>query len=501
MKTHLSAAGEQLFGLLTHRTLYVVDTEYTAANDERGGNRLISIAIVPISLGRRPAASSEFYCVMNPGVPISKESTRVHGFTDASVQGKKGFAYYAPKILAALNDPAGVFVNHTTADARVLLDELSRLDDRAAAGDPAATVGVADMPDLPIIDTSTVARMLKYDGVGHRGVLSLASLCALTGATYKGKAHNARVDARATADALLELLAHTAQHCVYWDLDTLLADHRAGTTREPRGPAYIRSKRDVDPDLPPEHIAKHTDPLVTGASKQQIADWTALALECAQLRCQWLRDEARVAADLNAAALIDPLMGLLPQMTEPGQAGTLLGAVHELIDPSQPVTGKPGMVNTRAMRWWGKNKQAISDSPPLRRDVKPDVPDMPPRRAMLPPRAAPPHSRDRIEDEGRQLRPEERRLPLHTRQEPQPRQVAGEAPRGRRVRRLAHHRQRRARTTPQRRRQAHVRRHRHGPAQGRAAADGGGSRHAGRHQGLGRCHCTRRRSPGGPHYR
>ncbi len=178
----------------------------------------------------------------------------------------------------------------------------------------------------------------------------ISRLSALTGATYKGKAHNARVDARATADALLELLAHTAQHCVYWDLDTLLADHRAGTTR--------------DPDLPPEHIAKHTDPLVTGASKQQIADWTALALECAQLRCQWLRDEARVAADLNAAALIDPLMGLLPQMTEPGQAGTLLGAVHELIDPSQPVTGKPGMVNTRAMRWWGKNKQAISDSPP-----------------------------------------------------------------------------------------------------------------------------------------
>ena len=363
MKTHLSEAGEQLFGLLTQRTLYVVDTEYTAANDERGGNKLISIAIVPVELGRKPAANKEFYRVMNPGVPISSASTRVHGFTDASVKGKRDFAFYAPQILAALNDPQGVFVCHTTVDARVLLDGLARLDDRAAEGDTAATVGVADMPDLPILDTSTLPKLVKYPGIGHRGVVSLATLCELTSAEFKGKAHNARADARATASALLELLAYTSQHATYWDLESLLADHRAGTTREPKGPAYIRSKRAVDPDLPPEHIAKHIDPLVTVGSKQQIADWVALARECSELRCQWLRDEARVAADLNAAALVDPLMALLPHLTEPGQAGTLLGAVYEVIDPSQPVSGKPGMANTRAIRWWGKYRSIVRSSP------------------------------------------------------------------------------------------------------------------------------------------
>lgn len=360
MKTNLSEVGQELFNLLTTSTFYVVDCEYTATGDESRANSIISIAIVPVIQGRRVPASEEFYFEMNPGVPISAASTRVHGFTDASVKGKRGFAYYAPLIIAALDDPAAIFVTHTSADLHALRAELIRLDTRKANGET-IKVGLEDLPDLPVIDTSTLARTLHYPGIGQSGVIGLARLCELTGVTNQ-KAHDARGDARAAADALLELLAHASQYDGKSDLNELLRQHRSATTHKPKTAITFREHQDFDPALPEEHIAKHRAPLDHVASKLEILEWIDLAGECASLRCQWLVDEATVAGDLNAPALLDLAAELLPTLTEPGQAATLLGAINELIKPIERAGGS-GLTSTRAIRWWGKVRPLVSSSP------------------------------------------------------------------------------------------------------------------------------------------
>lgn len=345
----LTEAQHDAFRLLTRRPFLVLDTEYTPDPDG-DGNRIISIAVVQVVSGRREARR-ELYREIDPGVPIHPRTTAVHGFTDADVAGKRGFAWYAPAILAALSEPDAIVVGHTSADVRALLSEMERLGGATAEG--------VALPERPFIDTSTLPRLLRYPGVSNRGPVSLTALCQLTGVA-NAKPHDARHDARATADALLELLAHAAREGTYLTLEDLLRDHDQGTTREPRGPAYIRSSRPTDPVLPAEHLARHGSPLTHAADKAELAAWVELAVECAGLRCPYLRDEARVAAEANGVALLDPLIDALPGLAQPGQAGTLLGAVREFLAPP---AGTPAMAHTRALRWWAKIRPQIQASP------------------------------------------------------------------------------------------------------------------------------------------
>lgn len=101
----LSDSGFELFQLLTQRPFVVLDTEYTADPDG-DGDRLISAAVVRVVRGKR-VRDGELYREMNPGVPVSAASTRVHGFTSEAVAGKRPFRHHAPPILDALRVPGG----------------------------------------------------------------------------------------------------------------------------------------------------------------------------------------------------------------------------------------------------------------------------------------------------------------------------------------------------------------------------------------------------------
>ena len=68
-------------------------------------------------------------------------------------------------------------------------------------------------------------------------------------------------------------------------------------------------------NLPREYIAQHIDPDAIG----EVEAWVTLATEYVQLRCQWLRDEAKAAVHLNAKVLIDPLTIVLPGRPRPGE--------------------------------------------------------------------------------------------------------------------------------------------------------------------------------------
>lgn len=354
----LTDAQFEVFQLLTQRTLLVLDTEY--CRDPGGeGDRLISLAIVPIVRGKRASSRDVFYREMNPGVPIDAGSAAVHGFTDDSVRRKRPFAAHAADILAALRVDGAVLVQHTGSDIRVLRSELERLDAARAAGTTPATVGLGDLPELPIIDTSTLPRLLNLPGIKSRGLVSLETLCGLT-SVVNTRPHDARGDATATADALLALLVHAAAHTGYTSLDQILLDHERGTTLQPRLPQYVR-RRDPDVVLPPEHLTAHDQPLTHAGTPEERRAWLRRAADCIELRCPHLREEADLAAEHNGRDLIDPLMAMLPALTEPGQPGTLLGAALALVAPSDP-TAPAALAHTRSLKWWAVQRPHVRAS-------------------------------------------------------------------------------------------------------------------------------------------
>lgn len=102
-------------------------------------------------------------------------------------------------------------------------------------------------------------------------------------------------------------------------------------------------------------------------------------MECVRLRCPHLRTEATLAAQENGAALFDPLVALLATVTEPGQAGTLLGAVAALITASSPgadpPAAAPALAHTRALRWWAKQRPQVEASTPCEPSGSRSCPD------------------------------------------------------------------------------------------------------------------------------
>lgn len=345
--TTLTAAQFELFERLTERTFLVLDTEY-CTDPDGGPPRLISLGLTPVVRGKR-TRDGELYIEMNPGVPIDQATSAVHGFTDADVARKRGFAHYAPAVLRALDVEDAVLVAHTGADIGVLRGELERLDQ--AGGN---AVGLDDLPDLQIVDTSTLPRLLRHPVASTRLSVSLAALCGATGVTNRS-AHNAKADARAAADALIQLLVHAAASMSYDGINALLADHDRGTTRTPRLALHITS-RNAAPSVPAAHLARHAAPLTHRGDEAELAAWLELAGACVQLRCEHLRVEARLAAAENAHALLAPMRALMPSATEPGQPGTLLGALAELLtggtaraDPPATTLVMPGK---RVFFWW-----------------------------------------------------------------------------------------------------------------------------------------------------
>ncbi len=352
----LSDAGLVIYEELTTRTFLVVDVEFTT--DDEGEHHLISIAIVPVVGGQRARASSGLYFVMNPGVPIDEATAAVHRFRDADVAGKHGFDHFAPVIAERLREEGAVMVCHTTIDAHVLLEEFDRLGARD---------GGAGLPLMPVLDTQRLVAAAGYPDVTKGSYISLDRLCDVARVARPKRAHDAREDARASANALIAILRHVATQRVFWSLDGLLEEASGGTTLEPRGPSHLRTRRFLRSALPPEHIARHLQPLlepVAGGS-EAAERWLDTAAECAQLRCPYLRDEARVAASANGAVLLRPLMDDLPHLGEPGQAGTLLGAVRELLVGSDPT--RPTLPAARALRWWKPAWAAIAKSTPCDR--------------------------------------------------------------------------------------------------------------------------------------
>jgi len=86
-----------------------------------------------------------FTSLVNPGLPIPPETSRIHGITDAMVKDSPAFPALAPRLLALLE--GSVIVAHNAEfDLSFLRMEFER------AG--------LKLPELPVIDTLYIARQL-----------------------------------------------------------------------------------------------------------------------------------------------------------------------------------------------------------------------------------------------------------------------------------------------------------------------------------------------------
>ena len=163
----------------------VLDTETTGL-DPLQGDRVIEVAAVEL-VNLLPTGST-FHRLVNPKRDIPAEATRVHGFTNADLEGKPGFEEVADDLLAFLGD-APIIAHNAPFDFGFLDAELFR------CGRPALDRG-------RMIDSLALAKE-RYPGMPN----SLDALCRRLGIDNSMRtSHNAVLDCRLLAEVYLELM-------------------------------------------------------------------------------------------------------------------------------------------------------------------------------------------------------------------------------------------------------------------------------------------------------
>jgi CBS domain-containing protein len=193
----------------------VVDTETTGLDAAKAW--IVEIAALRIAGGQLDAAAP-FRKLVNPGEPIPKAVTAIHGIDDAAVAGAPRFHAVASDIATALGAP--VLIGHSLGfDLAVLKREFARAN---LAWQPALT-----------LDTRLLAEIAAPGLAGY----SLESLSAWLGVPM-AKRHSATGDAETTARVFLALIPKLreagirtlaeAQRACRSRSATLETQHRAG---------------------------------------------------------------------------------------------------------------------------------------------------------------------------------------------------------------------------------------------------------------------------------
>jgi DNA polymerase-3 subunit epsilon len=152
--------------------------------------------------------------LFNPGVPISKSASQVHGITDEHVKDKPLFRTAAPKLAQYLQGRVVVGYNLFHFDGPLLKAEFAR------AGIPRPFDGVVIVDVYPYIRED-------YGSKRRPQSKSLGDQCAWWGVRLDS-AHSAAHDAEATGRLLLAMQAWPgSKPTMPWELDRILEDQRA----------------------------------------------------------------------------------------------------------------------------------------------------------------------------------------------------------------------------------------------------------------------------------
>ena len=160
------------------------DTE-TTGFEPLTGDRVIEIAA--IELVNDLATGKEFYALLDPERDIPSDSTRVHGITNAHVEGKPKFAAVADEMLAFFGD-SKLVAHNAPFDFAFISAELER-------------VGRKPLDRARMIDTLPMAKA-RFPGMPN----SLDALCRRFDIDLSARTtHNALLDCKLLAEVYAEL--------------------------------------------------------------------------------------------------------------------------------------------------------------------------------------------------------------------------------------------------------------------------------------------------------
>jgi len=160
-----------------------LDTETTALDARTA--RLIQVAALPVVAGRmRP--DDRFERLVNPGIPIPKETVAIHGITDAKVADAPAFSDIAGLLEAYVGQ--AIMIGYAVAYDVAVLEREYALAGRAP-------------PRFRALDVRTLARLAAPSLADY----SLEALCEWLDVRISGR-HTALGDARAAGEIFLALL-------------------------------------------------------------------------------------------------------------------------------------------------------------------------------------------------------------------------------------------------------------------------------------------------------
>jgi len=190
------------------------DTETTGL-DPLTGDRVIEIAA--IELMNDLPTGNVFHALLDPERDIPTESTRVHGITNAHVEGKPKFAEIADKMLEFFGD-APLVAHNAPFDFGFLDAELARLRLPALARSR-------------MVDTLVLAKT-RFPGMPN----SLDALCRRFDIDLSARTtHNALLDCKLLAEVYVELTGGRQRGLILETAQGLaFATYEREASREPR---------------------------------------------------------------------------------------------------------------------------------------------------------------------------------------------------------------------------------------------------------------------------
>ncbi len=190
------------------------DTE-TTGFEPLTGDRVIEIAA--IELFNDLPTGAQFYALLDPERDIPSDSTRVHGITNAHVEGKPKFADVADEMLKFFGD-SPLVAHNAPFDFGFISAELER-------------VGRKPLDKARMVDTLVLAKQ-RFPGMPN----SLDALCRRFDIDLSARTtHNALLDCKLLADVYVELTGGRQRGLVLEAEESLaFAQYSAPATRTPR---------------------------------------------------------------------------------------------------------------------------------------------------------------------------------------------------------------------------------------------------------------------------
>ncbi|MCP4869695.1 MAG: 3'-5' exonuclease [Proteobacteria bacterium] len=214
-------------------SLISVDVEATGLDTDEA--RITEIGMVRFERGQ---VADRWGTLVNPGVPIPPESTKVTNITDEMVADKPSFRDIKWEVYGRLRDKVFVAYN-APYDLAVIGNELARCG--------------LTLPVMPVMDPLVWARALMATEMRH----NLGAICSKLGIPLEN-AHRAEDDAEAAGKVLFRLADK-----VPMELGSLLAEQKEWMAVQEEAADQRRTHRQVERELlgktPRKKAAKDDD--------------------------------------------------------------------------------------------------------------------------------------------------------------------------------------------------------------------------------------------------